>query len=73
MLYVGEPCFVGALFGLYEFRAEFGSEGGLVRTNYGLMGDLAPSRRYECQSGNPPRLCRTRPSASPTSVAPHTV
>ncbi|MFE3193423.1 DUF6882 domain-containing protein [Nocardia sp. NPDC059240] len=41
MLYIGEPHFTGALFGLYEFRAEFGSEGGLIRTDYGLMGTLS--------------------------------
>ncbi|WP_157535143.1 DUF6882 domain-containing protein [Nocardia inohanensis] len=40
MLYVGEPYFVGAMFGLYEMRAEFGSEGGLIRTHFGLTGTL---------------------------------
>lgn len=40
MLYVGEPYFTGAMFGLYELRAEFGSEGGLIRTHYDIMGAL---------------------------------
>lgn len=41
MLYIGEPYFTGALFGLYELRAEFGSEGGLIRMHYDLMGTLS--------------------------------
>ncbi|MCX4097426.1 DUF6882 domain-containing protein [Nocardia sp. alder85J] len=44
-LHVGEPYFTGGIIGLHELRAEFGSEGILMRVHHSPMGTFGPLGR----------------------------